>query len=291
MTVEPLPLINFGRSHLPGEIAWWFADGRHVEDLALSIRTSEDLSYRASAIYVANQWYFERQSPLPTPLLDVLAELLEVDVMMEANSGLRDNIKDVATRCAEVVAWWRRDTDQRNSVEERRRRSPAAIPVGLRRSMLAMICQFADRGISPPGEVLYALAHMLGLVSPVNGRPLPAAKLLKLIGLPSDVDRLDAFLRAAQLDGQALQRAQSTTDHQTAFDTADVLISARLFANQWALQVTRLSRLVGVSRPTIRSWRSKAEYRRIARFQAIWPSMHRTAWAQWNRPRQRAPTT
>lgn len=99
-----------------------------------------------------------------------------------------------------------------------------------------LIRYHAKHQVAPTSIVAFALEHVLGLINPETDSPLPAAKVLERYGLPA-VDKTEAFLRAARLDGEA--------------DATRSQLSER-----------RLAKLVKVSRDTIKRWRTIPAYQR-----------------------------
>lgn len=115
-----------------------------------------------------------------------------------------------------------------------------------------------------PPVVCEALAHVLGLVGPKTGKPIPPKSLMKQLGLPP-IDKLKEFRRAAELEGKAIAGGQQ-------------------------LSHSELERRTGVSRATLRGWKKLEIYRRWVRQARTWEELPAKAWERWNRPKQKRDT-
>jgi hypothetical protein len=165
-----------------------------------------------------------------------------------------DEVETVAEEIMVGCAW---AAEGRRLKDERRRRAASTQLAELNTKAFVLVAWHAKRGLPTPPIVLEALAHLLGLVSASSGRGLPADAVLKLLGLPIGVQKIDTFLEAAKLDGEAQAAGAS-------------------------LSVNALAKMVRIERATIRSWRSKLEYQARKATAAMAEAKAPSIYKAWN---------
>ena len=175
----------------------------------------------------------------------------EVDILFRG-AGANHIAQDLIDRCLEQV-------DHRLIKGERARRAASDRLAEVNTLAYALVAWHAKQGVPLPATALTALAYVLGLISPATGKPLPSATVAERLGLPPKIKKIEAFLEASLLDGEAKATGK-------------------------VLRISELAKKVGVERATIRDWRKTPAYQRRT---AI-PGMAAGIFKKWNQPR-RAP--
>ena len=276
------PLIDVGRGKLPGEIDWWFLSPEHVDGFADEIVEAKSLGHRVSLMFIACQWHAEQNKALPQPLVDALASVLALgrEIAEQSLNGLMLNQTEIERAANNITASCKASTARRLSTGERRRRSLEAQPLELREALYRLARYCSEQGQPTPAPVLVSLQHMLGLVRPKTGLPLPSAEILALTGLPN-VDDLATFLEAAKEDGKALQPHHTPDLDLDGFESLADDIHQKVDAREWALSPQVVADRVGSSRTTIRDWRKLPQYLRFAKAAASMPSLTTAVWNRW----------
>jgi hypothetical protein len=176
----------------------------------------------------------------------------EVDIWL-SRSG------EVEAVANEIIDGGASAADRRFNADERRRQSANTRLAELNTLAYVLVAWHAKSGLPTPPIVLTALTHLLGLIS-VKGRPSPATAVLKRLGLPTSMRKIETFLEAAKLDGEA-QGAGTT------------------------LSVNALAKKTRIERATLRSWRTIAAYQRRKSTAAMAAAKAPSIYAAWNRQR------
>jgi hypothetical protein len=160
----------------------------------------------------------------------------------------------------EIIDGCQKAVDHRIVEGERRRRSASDRLAELNTLAYALIAWHAKFEKALPPIALTALAHVLGLISPSTGKPIASPTVMERLGLPAKIKKIDAFLEAARLDGEAEARGK-------------------------ILSIAELAASVGIERATLRSWRKTSRYQARKAIAGMAPSVYEK-WNQARRPPQ-----
>ncbi len=151
----------------------------------------------------------------------------EIDLWLDRDGAVEDLAQ-------EIIARWLEWAEQHHA---RGRRRSAEGQLSEIATLAAILVRYhAKHQKAPSSMVAFALEHVLGLINPKSGNPLPSPAVLKRFGLPV-VDKLDKFLEASRLEGEA--------------DALGEVLSDRALAKR-----------IGVSRDTVARWHDMPEYQR-----------------------------
>ena len=186
---------------------------------------------------------------------------------------------------------------------ERRARQTAALPVGPRAMLFRCALAIARHGWPAPDAFLLALAHALGIISPVNGRLLIDRDVLRGVGVPV-VENPEEFRAAARLEGKWLRKRieamrpegdgptfwqawEKASDDYEASERLHSWFAAqvkRLLDGGWldkgAADVTKEAGKGRKGRSTVADWKKMPGYRRLVRDTAMWGLMVEWVWRQ-----------
>lgn len=169
---------------------------------------------------------------------------------------------EVELLAEQIIARWKELAAEKQG--RGRRGAVGAYQSELNAAAFILVQWHSKHNFPLPLIVCQALAHVLALVGPKTGKPIPPKSLMKQLGLPP-IDKLKEFRQAAKIDGEAKASGQK-------------------------LSLMELEQRTGVSRTTLRGWTKLEIYKRWVRQARTWEELPAKAWERWNRPKLKRDT-